>query len=152
MFTSNRSGENKKLPTFNQYVKDNPPEESSTWTINKILWGDVYRTITFFTNCFRYTVKLPDKESYQKAVNSVMDAFIHFDNRHSLGHWFVTYDLDNEQVSVDALPEDKSTLFSKWTQWDWGWTCVREDQQYKCKPRKAPRKSESPEEKSDPTA
>ena len=152
MFKSNRSGENKKVPTFNQFMRDCPQTESHLWNVHKILWGDVYRTITFFTEAFRYTVKLPDNDAYRAACNDVMGAFQYYDKHTCLCEWSVRYDPESEEVEVFPTTPAKGLRFHKWKQWDWGWTCDVNGGVWECKPPKTPKASKPKEPTEEPPA
>ena len=152
MFKSNRAGERKKVPTFNQFMRDCPQNEPRAWDVHKILWGDVYRTITFFTEAFRYTVKLPDKDEYKKACNVVMGAFQYYDKNSCLCEWTVHYDPESEEVEVSPTTPAKGLKFHKWKQWDWGWTRDGGDELFECKPPKAPKVTTPKQPSASPTA
>ena len=64
-----------KLPTFLQYLKAEEIEEyDNQWPVVAVLWGDQWKSITFKTAFFRYTVKFNTEAEYREATNAMTDA------------------------------------------------------------------------------
>lgn len=111
-----------KLPTLNQFIKANDLKESDfeSW-IEKIFWSDDWRTLTFQTETFRYSIKFPDQDAYKDAISLVLDAFK--PNHPMLA--VVVYDGDTGEVDIEwecLQPTEQNSLRYAFKQWDWGLT------------------------------
>lgn len=115
-----------KLPTFLQFIKDHDlREEDFSSPITKILWGDTWKSITFQTIDFRYSLKFNTEEEYKDACSQVLDAFQ--PNAPMLGA--VSYESETGEVEVTwvrcAVEGEPSAIEGK--QWDWGIVCESYD-------------------------
>lgn len=67
---------NQKLPTFLQWCKENDAfDDDCEFGISRVLWGDEWKTITFVTESFRYSIKLNSETQYSTACSEILDAF-----------------------------------------------------------------------------
>lgn len=110
-----------KLPTFLQFLKENELKETDfSSRIVKILWGDQWKSITFQTEEFRYSVKFNTKEEYEQGCREVLDAF---QPNAPMSAW-VIYGSESGEVEIDWVrvePESDTEQF-QFKQWDWGLT------------------------------
>lgn len=110
-----------KLPTFLQFVKENDlKEQDFSSRIEKIFWGDAYKSITFQTEEFRYSLKFNSVEEYNEACRQVLDIF---QPNASMLAW-IHYESENCEVEVEWVcsePKDNSEQF-QFKQWEWGLT------------------------------
>lgn len=108
-----------KLPTFLQFMKENELKDVDFVSqIDKVLWGDQWRSITFQTREFRYSIKFNTEEEYREAINQVLDAF---KPATPMSAW-VIYTAESGEVEIDWVcvePEDNSEQI-QFKQWDWG--------------------------------
>lgn len=103
--------ESPKLPTHRQFIKANPPAEPITrWSIERVFWSSEWKSVTFVTSEFRYTIKADDKEGYSELTNSLMDAytpdgfvyaeiFYNSEAREWVVFWEVPFDYPEEEPS-----------------------------------------------------
>lgn len=126
MFESTLNNDSAKLPTIKQYLKDNPQSEPRSWIVNKILWGDKFRSITFFTEAFRYSIKFQTPDEYKASCAMILDEF-QMQGENIVGYWTLYFEPDSEKVMIDMEPPQDGKSYSVWKQWDWGLTCDSED-------------------------
>lgn len=110
-----------KLPTFLQFLKEEELREVDfSSRIVKILWGDKWKSITFQTEQFRYSVKFNSKEEYEQGCREVLDAF---QPNAPMSAW-VIYEARSGEVEITwvrAEPDDNLEQY-QFKQWDWGLT------------------------------
>jgi len=136
------SKDSPKLPTHRQFLKSNPPLEGLTsWEIERVFWSAEWKSVTFVTKCFRYTIKAEDKEEYSEITNTLMDAytpdgFVYAEIYYSPEtlEWIVFWDAPSEY-------QDKP--LSKVDKFDWGFV-VKPAGEEKPKPPKTPASKKKP--------
>lgn len=110
-----------KLPTFLQFMKEQELKETDfSSRIEKILWGDQWKSLTFQTTDFRYNIKFDSEEAYEAACKEVLDAF---QPNAPMCAW-VEYTAETGEVEVVWVrvePLAGSEQF-QFRQWDWGLT------------------------------
>lgn len=143
MFEFTVSNSETKLPTLKQYLKDNPQEGIATWSIDKILWGEKYKSITFFTIAFRYSVKFASKEEYDKACGMVLDEF-QMQGAKIVGQWELTLDCESDKVMVGMTPLRDGGTYAVWKQFDWGLVTGNDELVKYKKPKTKPAKDSNP--------
>lgn len=110
-----------KLPTFLQFMKEHELRETDFDSrIDKILWGDQWKSITFQTTEFRYSVKFNTEEEYNEATRQVLDVF----KPNAPMHAWVVYDSQTGEVEIEWVPIEPSPDSEQFQfrQWDWGLT------------------------------
>lgn len=61
-----------KLPTWNSFKKETLVNEQTYQAcISRVLWSEEWKSITFVTESFRYTVKFETKEAYDEAYETL---------------------------------------------------------------------------------
>lgn len=129
-----------KLPTLNQYLKEHDlKDEQIESMVEKVFWSDSWRTITFQTETFRYSIKFPDADAFKNAIGTVLDGFI--PDRPMLA--VVEYDGDTGEVDIlwEALePTEANQTYYQFKQWDWGLT----SEPWKFKPKNPASKKKPP--------
>lgn len=111
-----------KLPTLKQWLKATELLDESIWTVEKVLWNDQFRSITFFTGEFRYSIKSKDKEEHIALVGWVLD-HLYFQDGNLIGDMFLAINPSEGSVQIDFRPLVESETYCTWKQWDWGLTC-----------------------------
>lgn len=108
-----------KLPTWLQWLKEQDEiTEPVTFLLDAIFWGDAYKTITFQTELFRYSIKFGGANEYREATDEVMDALPYKE----LTHAFLKYYPETKEMEVFLGEEAKEEGWEllDWKQFDWG--------------------------------
>lgn len=108
-----------KLPTFLQFMKENELKDVDFVSqIAKVLWGDQWKSITFQTTDFRYSIKFNTDEEYREAINQVLDTF---KPATPMSAW-VIYTAESGEVEIDwvCVEPDSDAEQIQFKQWDWG--------------------------------
>lgn len=112
---------NAKLPTLRQWIAENEVTSGTfEFAVEKVLWGDKYRSVTFFSSQFRHSIKFPTSEAYSEATRNMMDGMT--------SDYFVTTAiiLEAEEQAITVLWEpptlETASRVHKVTQFDWGLT------------------------------
>lgn len=121
VFTMLRKPLTVKLPTLNQFLTESESKSSDLVAqIEKIMWSDEWKSITFFTDEFRYTIKGKDRAEYDSMCGEVLDAI------QAKKHQIFVLEYSGETGEVEVLIDeytDKSPYppcIAK--QFDWGIT------------------------------
>jgi hypothetical protein len=128
-----------KLPTFLQFMKEQELKETDfSSQIKKILWGDQWKSITFQTDDFRYSVKFNSEEEYKDACRQVLDAF----QPNAYMRAWINYESETGEVEVDwvCTESDDPSEGIIFKQFDWG---IVHDAFEKFKPRPSSKKKPS---------
>lgn len=128
-----------KLPTFLQFIKERELKETDfSSQISKILWGDTWKSITFQTDEFRYSVKFNTEEEYKDGCRKVLDAF----QPDVQMHGWVEYQSEAGEVEVHwvCLEPESDSEGRIFKQWEWG---LVHDPYAKAKPRSSRKKKPS---------
>lgn len=115
-------GSDVKLPTFRVWLKNNPvSSDITTFAVEKILWSDKYRTITFFTEEFRYSFKCASKESLAKTCGDILDSFEFLPGGLLHSAPIIRYNRETGEVVI-VFQSDITDLGTciQWKQFDWG--------------------------------
>ncbi len=112
---------NAKLPTLRQWIAENEVTSGTfEFAVEKVLWGDKYRSVTFFSSQFRHSIKFPSAEAYAEATRNMMDGMT--------SDYFVATSiiLEAEEQAITVLWEpptiETAMITHKVTQFDWGLT------------------------------
>jgi hypothetical protein len=119
MLSQSVNAQYSKLPTARQYLKENPQEQGKVWNVDKILWGDKFRTITFFTECFRMSFKFNDDEEYRLGISEVLDP-MPYRNGHLFGDWKLELTNIEKAVLSATVEVNPGAETTTWIQFGWG--------------------------------
>lgn len=112
-----------KLPTLLQYLKEKDLRDSLVRApIEKIFWSSDWKTITFQTDVFRYSIKFNTGEEFREGISEILDAF---DPNKPMDGWVVYDGDDNGDVDIIWQAISETTLhnwYNWFKQWDWGLT------------------------------
>lgn len=109
-----------QLPTAWQYLKDQgKPEQDQKWMIDKILFKDEWKSITFFTPAFRYHVKYATEKEYQDAYKFLLKTL----KKQVLSYVFYVASENEFDVVLRTAREDELDCVHKFNQKDYGWIC-----------------------------
>lgn len=136
-----------KLPTLHQYLKaENLKSAYVSSEIERVFWSDDWKTITFQTTDFRYSLKADSEEDYKSAIDEVLDAII---PNHPM-HCIVVYNGDDDgtvEIEFNKVDNPKLNLPYKFIrQFDWGLTLEQQDL------KKLPASKKKPSSKMSPDA
>lgn len=115
-------GSNVKLPTFRLWLRDNPvTSDMTTFAIEKILWSDKYRTITFFTKEFRYSYKCSDEQDLIDTCGMILDSFESQPDGYLHAAPLMRYESETGDVvlTFDSHVTEHGTCLL-WKQFEWG--------------------------------
>lgn len=101
------------LPTFFKWRKENQFENEREYGIVKVLWNSSFKSITFFTEHFRYSVKLDSEEAFNKECKSLKTALCKY------CYAVVKVGSDKHSVFIDKVTEN-SPDFQQFDWFDWG--------------------------------
>jgi hypothetical protein len=134
-----------------QWLKEHPQTQLTAWTIEKVLWGDKFKTITFFTDEFRYSAKFQTPDEYQAHVNMLMDEFPMQGNT-IIGNLYLYFDPESGAINIDFKPLQSEEQYYVWRQFDWGLVCDLGDTTVWQKPKPKGTKAKNPSAKQKPVS
>jgi Lhr-like helicase len=103
-----RKVKNVSVPTHNQWIKSNPGLVGTTHEIILVLRNKEWRTFTFFTNSFKFNLKLDSDEEFEETYNEFQKAFRRGYVRANLKDDSVLEERTYECcIDIESIPEDK---------------------------------------------